>query len=120
MTRLYKQARRLLPYIINEKDTVNTRISMKVAMKCFRDFLTESEMSANCKDSPVEYVILLWCKENIWGSFQKVLCRSKQISYSESDGYVCSWIVELQTTFLEIVVFKSTLIIQMSLLITLS
>lgn len=44
---------------------------MKVAMKYFQDFLTESEMSANCKDSPVEYVILLWCKENIWGSFQK-------------------------------------------------
>lgn len=44
---------------------------MKVVMKCLRDFLTESEMSENCKDSPVEYVILLWCKENIWGSFQK-------------------------------------------------
>lgn len=92
---------------------------MKVAMKCFRDFLTESEMSANCKDSPVEYVILLWCKENIWGSFQEKCCVGPN-SYSESDGYVCSWIVELQTTFLEIIVFKSTLIIQMSLVITLS
>lgn len=82
----------------------------------FRDFLTESEMSANCKDSPVEYVILLWCKENIWGSFQEKCCVCPN-SYSESDGYVCIWIVELQTTFLEIVVFKSTLIIQMSLVL---
>lgn len=89
---------------------------MKVAMKCFRDFLTESEMSANCKD------MSFYCgaRKTSGDLFKKVLRRSKQISYSESDGYVCSWIVELQTTFLEIVVFKSTLIIQMSLLITLS
>lgn len=50
---------------------------MKVPVKCFRDFLTESEMSANFEDLPtedltqvVEAVILRWCKENIGASFQ--------------------------------------------------
>lgn len=87
MTRFYKQTRRMLPYIINEKDTVNTRISMKVAMKCFRDFLTESEMSANCKDSPVEYVILLWCKENIWGFFQEKCCVGPTVIQNQMGMY---------------------------------
>lgn len=49
---------------------------MKVAVKCFRNFLTESEMSPNFEDLPIEdltqvvEVILRWCKENIGGSFQ--------------------------------------------------
>lgn len=59
----------MLLYIINEKDIVNIRILMKVVMKCFWDYLIESEMLVNCKDFLVEYVILLWCKENIWGFF---------------------------------------------------
>lgn len=59
----------MLLYIINEKDIVNIGILMKVVMKCFWDFLIESEMLVNCKDFLVEYVILLWCKENIGGFF---------------------------------------------------
>lgn len=33
---------------------MNTKKSMKVAVKCFRDFLTEREMSANFEDLPID------------------------------------------------------------------
>lgn len=56
----------MLLYIINEKDIVNIRILMKVVMKCFWDFLIESEMLVNCKD------MLFYCGvRKIFGDFFK-------------------------------------------------
>lgn len=40
--------------LLNEKDSMNTKISMKVALKCFQDFLTELELPANFKDLPID------------------------------------------------------------------
>lgn len=40
--------------LLNEKDAVDTKRSMKVAVKSFRDFLTELELSANFEDLPID------------------------------------------------------------------
>lgn len=37
-----------------KKDTVNTKRSKKVAVKIFRDFLTETEMPTNFEDLPID------------------------------------------------------------------